>query len=58
MSVYEYKWSIIAVIFLIGSQILINNYSNIDYYSMGIGLAIGFIFMGLCELDWWQITKR
>ena len=52
MSVYEYKWFIISIIFLIGIRILIINDYPIGDHSMTIGVCIGIITMFLCSLDW------
>lgn len=55
MNIYKYKWLIIGVIFLIGSELLVKNYCNIDARSLAVGVQIGLCTMYLCALslqDW------
>ena len=54
MSIYEYRWLIIGWIFLIGSQIIVSNYCNIDDDSMIIGVIIGLISMMLIDIRFYE----
>ena len=54
MSIYEYRWLIIGLILLIGSQIIVSNYCNIDDDSMIIGVIIGLISMMLIDIGFYE----